>query len=122
MTDISKRDQEREITTCGEVIRDITGKAPHLFRPPGGHYNVQVGRLVADLGYRVILWTDNSGDYSSPGQDVIERRILRHTEDGDIILFHDGIDQTIEVLPEIINTLRGKGYRFVTIDEMINYH
>ena len=122
MTSISKRDQQKEITTCGEVIRDITGKAPHLFRPPGGHYNVQVGRMATALGYRVILWTGNSGDYDSPGTKVIEKRILRHTEDGDIFLFHDGIDQTLQCLPEIISTLRAKGYRFVTMDEMINYH
>lgn len=119
LTRISKKDQEKEITTCGEVIRDITGKAPHLFRPPGGHYNVQVGRLASALGYRVILWTDNSGDYNSPGRALIERRVLRRTEDGDIILFHDGINQTLDALPGLVGSLRARGYRFVTIDEMI---
>ncbi len=122
MTHISKRDQQKEITTCGEVLRDITGKAPHLFRPPGGHYNVQVGRMAAALGYRVILWTDNSGDYSSPGTKVIRKRVLRSTDDGDIILFHDGIEQTLDVLPGIVSSLRSKGYRFVTIDEMVGSH
>ena len=88
----------------------------------GHHYNVQVGRLATALGYRVILWTDNSGDYNSPGTKVIQHRVLRRTEDGDIILFHDGIEQTLDVLPGLVNALRAKGYRFVTVDEMTNSH
>jgi peptidoglycan/xylan/chitin deacetylase (PgdA/CDA1 family) len=31
---------------------------------------------------------------------------------------HDGVQQTIDVLPEIIEKLRSKGYRFVTLPEL----
>lgn len=122
LTYISKAAQQHEISNCGEMIRDITGKAPHLFRPPGGHYNIQVGRMATALGYRVILWTDNSGDYSSPGVKVIERRVIGRARNGGIVLCHDGIEQTLEALPVIVNTLRKRGYHFVTVDEMFSPH
>lgn len=108
-----------EIKACGEVLRSITGKAPRLFRPPGGEYNDATAEATEALGYRMILWTDDPGDYTSPGTDVITRRTLERASNGGIILLHDGIEQTIQVLPEIIQTLKARGFQFVTVDEML---
>lgn len=109
-----------EIKACGEVLRQITGKAPHLFRPPGGDYNQQVADTSEALGYRMVLWTDDPGDYASPGAELIVTRTLRTAGNGGILLLHDGIQQTLDVLPRIIAALQKKGFRFVTIDEMIS--
>jgi peptidoglycan/xylan/chitin deacetylase (PgdA/CDA1 family) len=108
-----------EIKACGEVLRSITGQAPRLFRPPGGEYDDDVAEAAEALGYRMVLWTDDPGDYASPGGDVIARRTLEHAKNGGIILLHDGIEQTIEVLPQILRTLKARGYRFVTVNEML---
>jgi peptidoglycan-N-acetylglucosamine deacetylase len=108
-----------EIKTCGEVLRSITGEAPHLFRPPGGEYDTQVAETAEALGYTTVLWTDDPGDYASPGEGLILSRTLRDASNGGIILIHDGIQQTVDVLPEIIEALRKQGYQFVTIDELL---
>ena len=108
-----------EIKACGEVIESITGKAPHLFRPPGGDYNRQVGEAAEALGYTMVLWTDDPGDYASPGAAVINERVFSKLSNGGIILIHDGIQQTVDDLPGIIKHLKKKGYKIVTIDEMI---
>jgi len=107
-----------EIKTCGDVLQSITGKAPDLFRPPGGDYNTQVAEAAEALGYTMVLWTDDPGDYASPGEQQILSRTLSDAGNGGIILLHDGIQQTVDVLPRIIETLKAQGYRFVTIDEM----
>jgi polysaccharide deacetylase family sporulation protein PdaB len=119
LTKIPQDSVATEIKACGEVLRSITGKAPHLFRPPGGEYNDQVAEASEALGYRMILWTDDPADYASPGADVIVKRTLDHVENGGIILLHDGIDQTIKVLPKILSYLKSHGYECVTIDEML---
>ena len=108
-----------EIKACGDVLKAVTGKPPRLFRPPGGEYNRSVAEAAAALGYTMVLWTDDPGDYASPGEDVILQRTLDKASDGGIILIHDGIQQTINVLPQMIETLKKQGYRFVTIDEMM---
>lgn len=108
-----------EIKACGEVIESITGKAPHLFRPPGGDYNRQVAEAAEALGYTMVLWTDDPGDYASPGAALIKNRIFSKLSSGGIILIHDGIQQTVDDLPGIIKHLRKKGYQIVTIDEMM---
>lgn len=109
-----------EIKACGDVIKATSGKPARLFRPPGGEYTQEVAEAASALGYTMVLWTDDPGDYASPGADVILQRTLDKANDGGIILIHDGIEQTVEILPELIETLQKEGYRFVTVDEMID--
>lgn len=108
-----------EIKACGEVLKAITGKAPRFFRPPGGDYNDQVLEVAEALGYDTILWTDDPGDYASPGAKNIEGYIFAKVSNGGIILIHDGIQQTIDALPKILDYLQDRGFEFVTIDEMV---
>ena len=107
-----------EIKACGEVLEKITGRSPHLFRPPGGEYDDAVLEASEALGYTTVLWTDDPGDYASPGVAVIEQRTLERASSGGILLLHDGTEQTLEALPTIIETLRQRGFRFVTVDRL----
>ncbi|MEI6521736.1 MAG: polysaccharide deacetylase family protein [bacterium] len=119
LTKILEPDVATELKACGESIQRITGQAPHLFRPPGGDYDTQVAAASELLGYTIVLWTDDPGDYASPGDKVILQRTLKQASPGGIILIHDGIQQTIDILPQLIETLKKQGYQFVTIDEMM---
>jgi peptidoglycan/xylan/chitin deacetylase (PgdA/CDA1 family) len=108
-----------EIKTCGEVLRSIVGWAPRWFRPPGGEYDRQVAESAEALGYTMVLWTDDPGDYADPGDSAILSRTLKHVGNGGIILLHDGVQETVDVLPQLIETLQKRGYEFVTVDEMV---
>ena len=119
LTKIPQRLVAAEITACDDVIRNITGTPPHLFRPPGGDYNARVAETVAALDHTLVLWTDDPGDYASPGAKVIEDRVLRMIGNGGIILLHDGVQQTVDILPQLLEYLRARGLRTVTIDEML---
>ncbi len=119
LTKIPIEDVATEIKACGKVIQSITGQTPHLFRPPGGDYDRAVAEASAALGYVMVLWTDDPGDYASPGTKTIENRVLDKVTNGGIILIHSGIQQTVDVLPQIIRYLKDKGYEFVTVDEML---
>jgi peptidoglycan/xylan/chitin deacetylase (PgdA/CDA1 family) len=107
-----------EIKSCGQVLRAITGRAPRWFRPPGGEYDPGVAESSEALGYTMVLWTDDPGDYAFPGERVILSRTLERAANGGILLLHDGVQQTLDVLPRILEQLQARGYRFVTIDEM----
>lgn len=110
-----------ELKACGEVLAKITGKPPHLFRPPGGDYDRDVAEISEALGYTIVLWTDDPGDYAKPGDKVISQRLLKRVSNGGIILIHDGIQQTLDDLPQFIATMRKRGFEFVTIDEMLKH-
>lgn len=119
LTKILTPDVATEIQACGDVLKRITGHTPHLLRPPGGDYDKDVAETADVLGYTTVLWTDDPGDYASPGDPVIFQRIMRNINPGGVVLLHDGIQETIDILPNIISTLRKRGYRFVTVDELI---
>jgi peptidoglycan-N-acetylglucosamine deacetylase len=110
---------ETEIQACGEVLQAITGRRPVLFRPPGGDYNDPVAGTAEALGYTIVLWTDDPGDFASPGTAVIERRTGAAASRGGILLLHDGVQETIDALPAILTRLQRAGYEFVTVDQML---
>jgi peptidoglycan/xylan/chitin deacetylase (PgdA/CDA1 family) len=76
---------------------------------------------------RTVLWSLSTGDWKQPGTDHIVRRVLDRVRNGTIVLLHDakyndpGEDrsQTVRALPEIIRGLRSRGYRLVTLPELI---
>ncbi len=116
---IPDQDIALEIQSCGDVLRAITGKPLRFFRPPGGEYDRDVARAAEALGYTMVLWTDDPGDYSSPGERAILTRTLGKVRNGGIILLHDGIEQTVEALPSMIEYLQKRGYRFVTVGDLM---
>ena len=94
------------------------GTTTKLYRPPGGEYDDDVIEVAKRLGFVMTLWADASGDYANPGAINIESRTLRKVSGGGIILLHDGVQETINVLPKIIKRLKSRGYTFVTCSEM----
>lgn len=65
-----------------------------------------------------VLWSVDSLDWKLQDTDRIVQRVLKDTEDGDIILMHDEFQTSVEAAMEIIDNLLAKGYTFVTVDEL----
>ena len=112
---------ENEIRLDNDAIRRADGQQPLFFRPPGGQYNAEVVRAAEKLKMVTVLWTDDPGDYASPGAEVIEDRLLKHVRPGAVILLHDGMEQTYSILPDFVARMRSEGYKFVTLTEMAHH-
>ncbi len=107
-----------------EVIRRETGYTPCVFRPPYGDYDSFVIATARSLGLATILWDVDPSDYTLPGVEAIEQRVLAQVQPGSIIISHDGGGprlQTLEAYPYIISALRQRGYRFVTVPELLDF-
>lgn len=96
------------------------GQSAPFFRPPGGYYNDNVVRIAQNAGLQTVLWSLNSTD-ADPDNDAkhIKRVVTQWVHPGAIVTMHTGRDTTIKALPGIIENLRDRGYRFVTISEMV---
>jgi peptidoglycan/xylan/chitin deacetylase (PgdA/CDA1 family) len=68
---------------------------------------------------KVILWSVDPFDWKRPGPQVITQRILAGTQPGSIILAHDIHPGTIEAMPATFDALLVKGYKFVTVSELL---
>ncbi len=113
-----------EIRKTEEVLKEITGEKPSVFRPPGGYYDEASLAILEEMGYQSILWSLDTRDWSMPKSDTIASKIEENAVGGDIILFHDLNDKrlpTPEALKRILPYLKENGYEFVTISEMIEH-
>ena len=119
LTRVTAKEMLKDIRRGAEAIEKATGQSPRYFRPPGGGFDRTVLNAVQDMGYLSVLWSTNTGDYLQPASRVISANVLKNAGNGSIILFHEGVPETLEALPEIITTLRARGYALVTIDEML---
>lgn len=106
------------------VIRSLTGYTPCVFRPPYGDYDQSVVATARSLGLATVLWSVDPSDYAQPGAGAIERRVLDQVRPGSIIISHDGGGpraQTLAAYPRIIASLRARGYRIVSIPQLLGF-
>jgi peptidoglycan-N-acetylglucosamine deacetylase len=115
-------DAYRQLRRTGAAIVAATGVKPRVFRPPYGSASpgvVLAGRLA---GLVTVAWDVDPHDYDTPGADVIIRRMIRRVKPGSIVLLHDdrrAMVQTVEALDPALGELAGRGYRFVTVSELL---
>jgi peptidoglycan-N-acetylglucosamine deacetylase len=111
-----------QIAEAARRIQEYTGFEPCLFRPPGGAENSGVIDTAGSLGMKTITWDVDPRDWSLPGTSEIYSNIVDNAKPGAIILMHDGggpRDETLAALPEIIDTLRARGYGFETVSALL---
>lgn len=112
----------KEIKKASDIICDITGQRPTLFRPPEGKCTPEVVNCARSNGYKVILWSIDTKDWSHPSSEKIVSEICKNVKGGDIILFHDFITPdtpTPQALDTIIPILQEKGFEFCRVSELI---
>lgn len=103
-----------------DAIIATTGLAPTLMRPPYGSFTDRQKRWSHDqFGYKCILWSADPLDWKRPGPATITQRIVNETGNGGIILSHDIHAGTIEAMPGTFEALLEKGFRFVTVSELL---
>jgi polysaccharide deacetylase family sporulation protein PdaB len=122
MTTLDKDGIVKELQMVKDDVRKITGHKINIFRPPYGRYNSRVLDIANELGYTMVLWQINSGDYGCDDYRKIKQRILNNVRSGDIILMHSGVPATIEALPQILSVLKKKGFSFFSISELIEIY
>jgi peptidoglycan-N-acetylglucosamine deacetylase len=106
------------------AIRSLSGYTPCVFRPPYDDYDPSVIRTARALGLATVLWNVDPADYTQPGVATIERRVLAQVQPGSIIISHDDggpRGQTLAAYPAIIAALRARGYRIVTIPQLLGF-
>ena len=109
-------DAKKEICETGEKIRAVTGVMPEYVRPPYGNWNAKLEEAVDMIP---VFWDVDSIDWRLKNTEKVTAKVLKDTEDGDIILMHDEFRTSVEAALRIIDNLTAKGYTFVTVDELM---
>lgn len=132
-SDLLKLDNQRVMREMDQsilAIEQATDTRPHLIRPPHGFRDSVILEKAKERNLKVIQWSVMDEDWKKPGIDVIADRVVSKVKSGSIVLLHDGDgvihggdrSQTIAATQLIIRRLRAQGYRFVTVDEILDSH
>src|SRR6266700_7798483 len=117
---MSQENVRSQLQRTDDAIKNAIGKRPTLLRPPYGSITEREKRWIHDeFGYEIILWDVDPLDWKRPGPAVVRSRILKETRPGSIVLSHDIHPGTIEAMPATLDELEAKGFKFVTVSELI---
>jgi len=110
----------RELQKTDDAIAAAIGKRPTLMRPPYGSITAHQKKWIhEDFGYRIIIWDVDPLDWKRPGASVVTSRILKETHAGSIVLAHDIHPPTIDAMPATFDQLERKGFKSVTVTELL---
>ena len=111
---------QKELSDLDDMLEELMGKRSTLFRPPFGEYNDTVIRAAHEAGYEVIQWSRDTVDWKADrsAQTILDG-VLKKLQSGDIILCHNNGYKIETYLPVLIETAQQKGFRFVTVSELL---
>lgn len=111
-----------EIAQCAERLQRLTGSIGTWFRPSQTlHANAVIRAQAAKVGYHSCLSYDvDSLDFQDPGPDAIVGKVLRGARGGSIVSMHLGHRGTVIALPILLDGLRKRGLRAVTVSTLLS--
>jgi len=120
LTKMGDDEVRSEISRTRDAIIRAAGVQPRTLRPPYGALLQRQREMVYnEFGYPTILWSVDPFDWKRPGPAVVTSRILAGTTPGAIVLSHDLHSQTVDAMPATLDGLLRKGYRFVTVSQLL---
>lgn len=103
-----------------DVVKQTTGAEMRVMRPPYGAFTVnQRSWAHAKWGYKTIMWDVDPMDWKVRNAAHVQSEILKGAVNGSIILSHDIHKTTVDAMPATLDALAAKGFKFVTVSELI---
>lgn len=110
---------EEELLFTEDAMASVCGVRTHLFRPAGGSLSPEGTQRAKNLGYTLVDYTVNPGDWwVRSSQDLLDGTFRGRSREG-VVLLHTGSLALVRALPVYIEMMREKGFRFVTVSELV---
>lgn len=101
---------------------EVTGRElSKYYRPPEGRFSRQNLLCAQKNGYKTVFWSFAYPDWDNQKQMSHERAkemILENVHNGEVMLLHPTSETNAAILGDVIEELKGQGYRFGTLDEL----
>ena len=98
---------QSDLSQTSSAIQSATGIRPQLFRPPYGETNSTLQSVASSLGMRQVIWDVDSQDWNGASVSQIVSNAGR-LQAGQVILMHDGIQNTRDAIPQIMANLNSR--------------
>jgi peptidoglycan/xylan/chitin deacetylase (PgdA/CDA1 family) len=120
-TQLTDEEIGAELAVVEETVLDLTGQSTKpYFRPPFGARDARVLGVVQENGYLTIMWTYHVWDWvEDRTAESVYNYAVEGARNGAIVVMHVGAQETADALPLIIEELQARGYRLVTLSELL---
>jgi peptidoglycan-N-acetylglucosamine deacetylase len=125
LTKLSDDAFQQEIMRTQSILEKLCGYTPRLIRPPYGEISESQLLWASEHNYRIVNWNVDSNDWRQLSESQVSDNILKHTKAGSIVLQHSGggpgqdLSGTVNALPHVIQTLQSRGYKLVTLPDLL---
>jgi peptidoglycan-N-acetylglucosamine deacetylase len=125
LTQVSDAEVRADLESADATISSVIGRSTRpLWSPSAGYRDARVRGIAASLGYRPILWTVDSGDWTTEATaESVYSHIVNGARNGAIVVLHYDSPtsklSTAAVLAAAIDNLRASGYRLATITDLL---
>jgi len=121
----------REIRKSFEAIEEIAGSPPAVYRPPWGLINLPLLITHLNLGYKIVLWSFMSWDWTNKTTaEAISDKVRKKIAGGSILIFHDSDtvpgaasgspEKMLQALPGILKEIKERGYSITPLKDLLN--
>lgn len=114
---LSRSDFDFEVVQTRDLLRSILGEGEYWLRPP---YGILDDSVLKWAGSPIILWSLDPEDWKDRDTQRIVNEVLSRVRDGDILLFHDIYDSSVDAVIQITDALLEQGYCFATVEQLLN--
>lgn len=98
-----------------KIYKRLFNEDLKYLRPPYGAYKNSQLKL---LNISNIMWSLDTNDWRYRNSDYLVNYVIDNIKDGDIILFHDSYNSTVEAIEKLLPILYSKGYQVMSVSEL----
>ena len=117
--DLTQNEMIADADEAADLILAKTGYDTRIIRMPFGAFDTPSILALQNEGYIPVKWSLDSKDWKDYDAQKLIDSVLSDVQSGDIIMFQNNMEQTPKALPQIILGLRERGFRIVTISDLL---
>lgn len=110
-----------ELKRLEKDCREIGVECKKFYRPPEGAFSLDNLKWASEAGYKTLFWSFAYADWDNEKQmapDAALKKVLDGAHNGEILLLHPTSATNAAILGDLIDKLRGEGFRFALPDEL----
>ncbi len=116
---MSAEEIDAELDSSIEIIENITGEKPTLFRAPFGAYDNLLMEKCEERNLLPIQWNIDTLDWKGLDGKQMCERVTNKVENGSIILMHNNSDNILEGLRMILDRLKMQNFEVLSVGEIV---
>ena len=117
-SELSRRELLAQCERTEDALKGQFSGRPWV-RPPHGALDPAAIMTLLAGGYTIAMWSFDACDYDDKDPDsLVARCAPQNLAPGEVLLFHEGQQWTLEALPRIVAQLRAAGYECVTMHDL----